>query len=152
AVAPEGFVVLGDATCAFNPVYAQGMSAAALSAEALERTLEARAGTHAAQQAIAEANAGAWMVATGEDRRYPGTKGGSTSLADRVLHRYFDRIVRAAAHDEGAYSAFVDVLALLAPPESLLRPGLAARVLTRRHAAPPADLPLPSRRRAPLAA
>jgi len=152
AVAPEGFVVLGDATCAFNPVYAQGMSAAALSAEALDRTLGQHAGTHAAQQAIADANAGAWMVATGEDLRYPGTKGGSTSMADKVLRRYFDRVVRAAAHDEGAYNAFVDVLALLAPPESLLRPGLAARVLTRRHVAPPTDPPLPARRRAPMAA
>ena len=87
------------------------------------------------------------MVATGEDLRYPATKGGSTSLADRVLRRYFDRVVRAAAHDQEAHHAFADVLTLLAPPDSLLRPGLAARVLGRRHLAPPADLPLPARRR-----
>jgi flavin-dependent dehydrogenase len=152
AVAPEGFVALGDATCAFNPVYGQGMSAAALSAEALDRTLAERAGTHAAQKAIAEANAGAWMIATGEDRRYPGTRGGSTSLADRVVRRYFDRVIRAAAHDQDAQNAFADVLTLLAPPDSLLKPGLAARVLGRRLQAPPADLPLPTPRRKPVAA
>ena len=32
---PEGFVVLGDAACAFNPVYGQGLTTAALGAQAL---------------------------------------------------------------------------------------------------------------------
>jgi 2-polyprenyl-6-methoxyphenol hydroxylase-like FAD-dependent oxidoreductase len=149
---PEGFVVLGDATCTFNPVYGQGMSAAALSAEALGRTLSDRAGTHAAQQAIAQACAGAWTVATGEDLRYPGTTGGSSSLADRVVRRYFDRLVRAAATDEVVNSAFVDVIGMLAPPESLMRPGLAARVLGRRHPAPSLTMPLPARRPKAVAA
>ncbi len=151
-LAPEGFVVLGDATCAFNPVYAQGMSVAALSAEALDRTLADRAGTHAAQQAIADANAGAWMVATGEDLRYPGTTGGSSSLGDRVVRRYFDRLVRAAATDAAVNAAFVDVITLLAPPESLMRPGLAARVLARRHPSPSIEIPRPARHRSAMAA
>jgi 2-polyprenyl-6-methoxyphenol hydroxylase-like FAD-dependent oxidoreductase len=76
---PDGFVVVGDAACAFNPVYGQGMSAAALTAEALDRCLadhlarhDAVAGVSAlAQRAVAKANAGAWMVAIGEDHRYP---------------------------------------------------------------------------------
>jgi 2-polyprenyl-6-methoxyphenol hydroxylase-like FAD-dependent oxidoreductase len=32
---PERFVVLGDAVCAFNPIYGQGISAAAVTAEDL---------------------------------------------------------------------------------------------------------------------
>ena len=32
---PEGFIALGDAVCAFNPYCGQGMSVAAMSAEAL---------------------------------------------------------------------------------------------------------------------
>ena len=32
---PERFVVMGDAVCSFNPVYGQGMSAAACQARAL---------------------------------------------------------------------------------------------------------------------
>ena len=36
---PDGVVALGDAVCAFNPVYAQGMTAAALGAEVLDRWL-----------------------------------------------------------------------------------------------------------------
>jgi flavin-dependent dehydrogenase len=38
---PEGFLVTGDAVCAFNPVYGQGMSAAAIGAETLADCLSA---------------------------------------------------------------------------------------------------------------
>ena len=36
---PEGLVALGDAVCALNPVYGQGMTTAALGAEVLDRCL-----------------------------------------------------------------------------------------------------------------
>jgi 2-polyprenyl-6-methoxyphenol hydroxylase-like FAD-dependent oxidoreductase len=36
---PEGFLVIGDALCTFNPIYAQGMSAAAKQAKILQDIL-----------------------------------------------------------------------------------------------------------------
>lgn len=150
--APDGFVAIGDAACAFNPVYGQGMSVAALTAEVLDRTvgdhLERSAGDLAGlsarlQRGVAKANAGAWMVATGEDLRWPETEGGSTSAGDRLVRRYLDRVVAAAATDPVVGEAYFDVVALLAEPTSLLRPALAARVLARRHAPPSAVPPNP---------
>ncbi|HKE74059.1 MAG TPA: tryptophan 7-halogenase [Acidimicrobiales bacterium] len=148
---PDGFVALGDSACAFNPVYGQGMSAAALTAEAVERTLADHRARHQGrlvgatrpmQKAVAKANAGAWTVATGEDLRYPQTRGGSSSTADRLVRRYLDRVVAAAATDTVVQSAFYDVIALLAEPTSLLRPAMTLRVLGRRHPAAPADPPI----------
>jgi 2-polyprenyl-6-methoxyphenol hydroxylase-like FAD-dependent oxidoreductase len=158
---PDRLVIVGDAACAFNPVYGQGMSVAALTAEALDRCLERHlarrrsfAGVSAvAQRAVAKANAGAWMVSTGEDLRYPETIGARVGLGDRIARRYLDRVVRVAAVDPGVNAAFVDVLCLLAEPSSLFRPALAARVLAGRHPAPrPEQSPAPRPSVAPAAA
>jgi 2-polyprenyl-6-methoxyphenol hydroxylase-like FAD-dependent oxidoreductase len=149
---PDGLLVIGDAACAFNPVYGQGMSVAALTAEALADGVGAhvaRTGgdltgvTAGLQRAVARANAGAWTIATGEDLRWPGTSGGAVSLADRVVRRYLDRVVAAAAVDPVVNRAFFAVIALLEEPTSLMRPSLARRVLGRRHPAPPAHPPTP---------
>jgi 2-polyprenyl-6-methoxyphenol hydroxylase-like FAD-dependent oxidoreductase len=145
---PDGFVVVGDAACAFNPVYGQGMSAAALTAEALDRCLADHLARHGvvagvsavAQRAVARANAGAWMVATGEDLRYPETRGGRVGAPDRLIRHYLDRVVATAAVDPVVNAAFFDVVGLLAQPMSLMRPALMARVLGRRHEAPPSDI------------
>jgi 2-polyprenyl-6-methoxyphenol hydroxylase-like FAD-dependent oxidoreductase len=148
---PAGFVVVGDAACALNPVHGQGMSAAALSAEALDRSLARHlarrgtlaAGSHAAQRAIARATRGAWTVATSEDLRHPGSRGLARWTTGRLARRYAARVVAAATVDPLVNAALYDVVALLAEPSSLLRPALARRVLARRPAAPPADPPLP---------
>jgi 2-polyprenyl-6-methoxyphenol hydroxylase-like FAD-dependent oxidoreductase len=145
---PDGLVVVGDAACAFNPVYGQGMSAAALTAEALDRCMGQHLARHhsvvgvssRAQRAVAKANAGAWMVAIGEDLRYPETQGGKVGIADRMIRRYLDRVVAVAAVDPVVNAAFFDVVALLAGPTSLMRPALMARVLGRRRETPDSEL------------
>ena len=104
------------------------------------------------QRVVARLNAGAWMVATGEDLRFPRTEGGRVTPADRVVRRYLDRVVVAATSDPVANGAFSDVITMTAPPTSLLRPRLAARVLSRRTPPPSPAPPEPLRRPASAAA
>jgi hypothetical protein len=69
---PPGFLVLGDAICSFNPVYGQGMSSAALQAQALSRTIERLGPTSpslapAFYQQAAKAVDVPWKMAAGAD-------------------------------------------------------------------------------------
>lgn len=142
---PEGFAVVGDAACAFNPVYGQGMAVAAMTAVALDRVLREHAG-HAGlarrlQRQVAKCNAHAWLVSSGEDLRYPTTTGARATLPARLLHRYIDRVIEAAIIDQGVNRAFIDALSLLAPPASLFRPSVALKVLGRPRGSPPTDPP-----------
>ena len=129
---PEGFTVIGDAVCSFNPVYGQGMSSAALQAEALAGVLDGGLSDLSdlparAAKAFAVVVATPWTLATGADRRHPSLP--VKPLIERVLDRYLDRLLVAAQHDRELTMAFNRVLNLLAAPPSLLAPWLVARVL-----------------------
>jgi 2-polyprenyl-6-methoxyphenol hydroxylase-like FAD-dependent oxidoreductase len=140
---PEGFVVVGDAACAFNPVYGQGMSVAALTAVALDGALRRhpllRGFARGFQRLVAAGSQGGWMLATGEDLRYPTTEGSRPTLMTRLVQRYMDRVIRAATVDPVANEAFVDVMTVLKPPTSVFHPRVVAAAL-RRHE-PPAGFP-----------
>jgi flavin-dependent dehydrogenase len=126
----EGFVVTGDAACAFNPVYGQGMSAAALGAMALDRTLRAgglRELARRFQRRLAQSNANAWVVATGEDYRYAEVEGPAPGLSMRFLHRYLDRVTRLATRHPKVRLRLLEVLQLTRSPASLFNPVIAAR-------------------------
>ncbi|ATE55602.1 NAD(P)/FAD-dependent oxidoreductase [Actinosynnema pretiosum] len=79
---PEGFLVLGDALSAVNPVHAHGMATAARSALALRDELRAHGLTAGAQRALTRAARPAWTTATTLDRLAagPADPGGLTRL------------------------------------------------------------------------
>jgi hypothetical protein len=134
---PRGFVVVGDAICAFNPVYGHGMSVAAQTAVALGEHLRTRPPGAApldrtAQAVAARCAALAWLVATGADSRVPGTTGTRPGLRDRLSHRYLDRVADIANRDPYVSRVLTDVMHLVASPGALLRPGVMARVVRGR--------------------
>ncbi|RSS78385.1 NAD(P)/FAD-dependent oxidoreductase, partial [Streptomyces sp. WAC06614] len=116
---PEGLVALGDSVATFNPVYAQGMSVAALSAQALRDTLAARPApglARRAQRAIARPADAAWTLAVGQDIHFPSTRGKHPTPADRLLSRYVSRLSRTATGSFHAATALTDVLSLQSHP------------------------------------
>lgn len=127
---PEGFLVMGDALCSFNPVFGQGMTVAAAEAKALARCLEA--GTEdLARRFFREAAAlvdSPWGIAVGADLRYPQVQGPRGPVVSFV-NWYVARLHVAARRDRALVLAFQKVANLMAPPPSLLAPKLALRVL-----------------------
>jgi hypothetical protein len=69
-----------------------------------------------------------WDIAVGGDLVYPGVEGRRT-LRSRLINAYLGRLHAAAAHDATLGAAFLRVTGLVSPPQSLLHPGVALRVL-----------------------
>jgi 2-polyprenyl-6-methoxyphenol hydroxylase-like FAD-dependent oxidoreductase len=127
---PDGLLVMGDAVCSFNPIYGQGMSVAALEALTLRRHLERGAAPQPRRffRDLSRVVDVPWDIAAGGDLVFPGVQGRRT-LKARMVNAYIARLHAAAAHDASLASAFVRVAGLVAPPQTLLRPDVAVRVL-----------------------
>jgi 2-polyprenyl-6-methoxyphenol hydroxylase-like FAD-dependent oxidoreductase len=127
---PGGLLVMGDAVASFNPIYGQGMSVAALEALALRRHLEHGTAPRPRNwfRELARVVDVPWDIAAGGDLVFPGVQGRRTARV-RLVNAYLARLHAAAAHDADLAGAFLRVAGLVAPPGSLLRPGVAARVL-----------------------
>ena len=129
---PDGLLVLGDAVCSFNPIYGQGMTVAALEALALRDHLAAHPEPRARRflRDLASLVDDPWQMAIGGDLMFPGAKGRRTGTI-KVAGAYLPRLHAAATHDAALAAGFVRVSGMVDPPGTLLRPGVALRVL--RH-------------------
>lgn len=110
---PRGFVVTGDAACAFNPVYGQGITTAALGALALGRCVDRSSHDRLPskfQRELARVIRHPWMLATGEDLRYRSVEGARRRLSDRLMHGYLDRVVELGTWDARERLALPGVL------------------------------------------
>ena len=133
---PEGYLVTGDAVCSFNPVYGQGMTVAVLEALALRDCLgdgPARLGLRFAGRAARLVDI-PWGIAVGADLRFPEVEGPRTAKV-RMVNAYLARLHVAAANDPVLGRAFLRVVNLIDPPERLMRPELAMRVMRGQRAA-----------------
>ncbi len=121
---PEGLLVTGDALCAFDPVYGQGMTVAALAAQELARVL-AEPGTDLARRfhrRVARHVDTPWTTAAGQ---VPDERG---HVPRTVVGAYLQRLLRAGADDPGLAHAFARVAHLMDPPSTLLHPARVAAV------------------------
>ena len=134
---PAGLFVVGDAACAFNPVYGQGISVAAQQAMLLRDAWQAPR----LQRRLDRVADFCWSVATSEDLRQP-TSEGRQNLPQRILGAWTAELSRlTVAGDRRAYRTFSRVYHLMAPAHELFHPALflaAARsaVVGRGRSAP----------------
>lgn len=145
---PAGILPLGDAICAFNPIFAQGMSVAALEALALRQilaSLQWRGGAPPSSfagsffAAAARIIDPAWAMAKSNDLLAPHLRA-QQSFGGRLLSAWIARVIRAGAGDAELARRFIRVASLVDPPQTLLSPDVIRRVLFPR---PAADAPTP---------
>ena len=127
---PRGYLLLGDALASFNPIYGQGMTAAACQAIALDAALAGGEEGVAKRffRAAAKVIDAPWQLAVGGDLALP-TVPGPRPLAVRIINAYIARLQRAAAYDARVALAFIRVIHLVAAPASLFAPSVFLRVM-----------------------
>lgn len=127
----DSFIAIGDAFCDYNPVYAQGMTALALSALKLRACLERyEAGSQkfppeffAAQARIQH---DPWKLSAGVDLRFPFSLG-ERPFSMKLFNFYLDG-VGLAARDPMVRRRLIEVAQLIRPLSDLYRPAVAGRV------------------------
>jgi flavin-dependent dehydrogenase len=127
---PEGFLVIGDALCSFNPIYGQGMTVAALETVALGECLS-NGQDHLSKRFFAKASKiidNSWSAAVGNDLAYPEIEGPRTPMV-RFLNWYIGKLHLAAHNDPQVSIAFLKVINMVAPPPSMLHPRIVWRVI-----------------------
>lgn len=131
---PEGLLVMGDAMCSFNPIYAQGMTVSALESLTLRRHLQKGQPLQSGHffRDISSDIDMPWDFSAGADLGYAGVEGRRTAKI-RMANAYVTRFQDAAVHDSTLTNAFIRAAGLIDPPQALMRPGKLLRVL--RHSA-----------------
>ncbi|MFF9064228.1 FAD-dependent oxidoreductase [Streptomyces sp. NPDC014891] len=144
---PAGFLAVGDALCAFNPIYGQGMAVAALTAVALRAALadpKRTPTTRRVQRALLDASRQAWDISAGADKKMPGATGDAARPGplDRGVGWYLGRVVERAAGDPAVGAPYREAITLTAPLTRLFAPSVARAVLFGPAPGTPSEPPL----------
>jgi 2-polyprenyl-6-methoxyphenol hydroxylase-like FAD-dependent oxidoreductase len=135
---PSGLLILGDAICSFNPVYGQGMSSAALQAQALQQVLSEHAAESRGLDGLAsaffpkaaQAVSAPWTLAANFDFAYPQTRGERPpGLADGA--GYLAALDTLQAEDIDVQRLVTEVFQLSKPISALREQPLLSRILAR---------------------
>jgi 2-polyprenyl-6-methoxyphenol hydroxylase-like FAD-dependent oxidoreductase len=138
---PPGLALVGDALCALNPVYGQGMSVAAMEGPVLARWLRGRSTRRALAAGAPPPTAGLlrdlartarlpWFLATAEDVRIESVIGAPPpGRFESIARRYVDELFAVAIRDQRTMLRFIEVNQLVRPPIALLDPPVAGRVV-----------------------
>jgi len=143
---PDGLLVVGDALCAFNPVYGQGITVAAVEAVTLRDALRkgpTRGWCGRLLRHFARDIALPWSVATGTDLTFDSCPQSPSRWA-AVSRKWTDELWYLAAHgDRRAVRTLGGVYHLMLPGWRALHPGLAFAAIRRRVGRSPSAVPRP---------
>ncbi|MFF4188903.1 NAD(P)/FAD-dependent oxidoreductase [Streptomyces sp. NPDC001691] len=130
---PDRLIVTGDAACAFDPIYGQGIGVA-LEQALLLRTLLTRRPELAGlasdfQRRLPRTTAYAWHMSAFQDAMWERHRTARTTRLDRAVSWYLHGLYRAAVQDPKIMERFIQVFHRAAPPTRLLHPRVITRIL-----------------------
>lgn len=127
---PEGFMAVGDALCAVNPIYAQGISAIALELRVMEKCLAGGLDGIGRRyfKKVAKTIDVPWFITICEDFRYPHTKGKRPFFAG-FLNAYTGKVLEASGASSAVWKTFLYVLHLVKYPAVLFSPHVVFAVI-----------------------
>jgi len=135
---PNGLIVMGDAFCRIDPVFAQGMSLSALEASALKKELQKAVRHNGLQHISMNAHRRfskivsiPWLIALTEDFRFTHTVG-KQPFGLPFLKWYIKRAIVACSTNQAVYGKLINVLQLKAHPVTLFTPSAIAAVLFQK--------------------
>lgn len=132
---PENLLVIGDAACVMNPSYGQGMTLAALSAKALEKSLRKERGLNGLSANFhrrqTRAVAPSWTTTASSDTQWSVGRPEELGYVRRALHRVSGEVFLMAVRDAEVARTLLEVKNLLKSPTALLRPSIAGPALYR---------------------
>jgi 2-polyprenyl-6-methoxyphenol hydroxylase-like FAD-dependent oxidoreductase len=144
---PDGLLVMGDAVCTPNPVFAQAQTLAALEALALRELVRRgrQPDSREFMRRVGEIVDPAWEMTEAVNLTFPGVEGRRTPMI-KMMHAYMRRLHAAAVHDASLTEAFMRSAGLVDPPTALMRPGVLWKVLRDSKPQPdaPSSAPVPA--------
>ncbi|MEO3752671.1 hypothetical protein [Streptomyces sp. B6B3] len=140
---PAGLLTIGDTLASFNPIYGQGMSSATMHASCLAAYLESGpslrdpAWPYFRQTRTVVDDA--WQTSALNDLRMPHVTG-ARPRGFSIATRLSDLIVQASVTDPVIHRRFLEVMHMLSPAKTLMRPTTltrAAWTVRKQHARRP---------------
>ena len=140
---PKNFIVLGDAVSAFNPIYAQGVTVAAIQSKILDNLLYKYKKINTAadlkkgfeikfQREIAKLNSLPWLLGTSEDLRWSSTEANKKmNPFTKIIQRYSKHVILLTPNSRLATRSFLEMLNMVKSPAVLFHPLLIAQVLAQ---------------------
>ncbi|WP_169814189.1 NAD(P)/FAD-dependent oxidoreductase [Nocardia mexicana] len=131
---PAGMLSIGDAVCCFNPIYGNGMTVAAITADLLDEVLKrgTRDLPRRYYRRVGRMLRTPWWLTKFSDIALPPVPLGSSG-AKSLLHSGMSRVFRAAADDPATAATFLDVLNMDKSPVHMMEPRVAAATIGLRR-------------------
>jgi 2-polyprenyl-6-methoxyphenol hydroxylase-like FAD-dependent oxidoreductase len=148
---PDGLLVTGDAVTCFNPVYAGGMSVAALCALVMRSHLHSGAApvpTDYFRDLARDAIDAPWEMTNSVDLTFPGVPG-KRSMKVKIGNFFLKRMQIAATHDGNITAKYFTAAGLVARPETLMTPGMLIKILWKSMFGPSKESKQPYKWEAP---